>query len=91
MLTIFQLTYTIRKYLRTVFILAGLRRYIKLCLFLKTMDNNCKPTKKEKENKYHSADFNCNGCNQTDCIYWLIYNGYIEEKTLKEDINNFDV
>ncbi len=35
---------------------------------------NCEPNILEKENKYHSADFNCNNCGQTDCIYWILYN-----------------
>ena len=37
----------------------------------------CEPDILEKENKYHSADFNCNNCNQSDCAYWILYNGHI--------------
>ncbi len=41
---------------------------------LKKEEEICEPEIKEKENKYHSADFNCNNCNQTDCVYWILYN-----------------
>ncbi len=37
-------------------------------------DEICTPKAKELEDKYHSADFNCNNCNQTDCVYWILYN-----------------
>ncbi|HIS53986.1 TPA: hypothetical protein IAA82_03425 [Candidatus Galligastranaerophilus gallistercoris] len=49
-----------------------------------TEEKDCKPIQKERENKHHSADFNCGECNQTDCIYWLLYNGYLSEENIRE-------
>lgn len=37
-------------------------------------DEACEPEIEEREDKFHSADFNCNTCGQTDCFYWHIYN-----------------
>ncbi len=37
-------------------------------------ENDCKPLADEPEDKFHSADFNCNKCEQTDCCYWVLYN-----------------
>ena len=35
---------------------------------------DCVPEPVEAESKYHSADFNCINCNQTDCSFWILYN-----------------
>ena len=53
-----------------------------------TEEKDCKPIQKERENKHHSADFNCGECNQTDCIYWLLYNGYLSEENIREREEN---
>ncbi len=36
-------------------------------------DKNCTPDILEAEDKYHSADFSCHDCSQTDCYYWVLY------------------
>lgn len=51
-------------------------------------NKDCAPDILEIENKFHSADFNCNNCTQTDCIYWILYNGEITES---KDFNQQDI
>lgn len=43
------------------------------------LDYDCEPDILELENKFHSADFNCNNCNQTDCVYWALYNNILNQ------------
>lgn len=38
----------------------------------------CKPTPIEPESKYHSADYNCNSCDNKECEHWADYNEVCE-------------
>lgn len=48
-------------------------------------EENCEPEPTERESKYHSADYKCLNCTQTDCCYWTLYNKYY---ILEEDAEN---
>jgi len=38
--------------------------------------NDCIPKPIEAESKYHSATWNCELCNNTECPYWKEWNVY---------------
>lgn len=35
---------------------------------------DCSPVPIELESKYHSADYNCNHCDNTECEHWKDFN-----------------
>ncbi len=49
------------------------------------MFSECKPEPTEAESKYHSADYNCNSCDERDCYYWEEFHNPELQAEMDED------